>query len=112
MATNTKKVTDIVAAANNEKLKIKLSKPFTFEGKEYTEIDLSHLEEMNYIDLKECDLLYSRIRQGKAVTKEIDTDYIFIVAAKALNVPMEFFTELSFKDSTKVELKIRNFLFV
>ena len=42
------------------KLNVKLRKPFSFEGKEYTDVDLSGLENLTGRDMEEIEKTLSR----------------------------------------------------
>ena len=70
----------------------KLVKPVTFEGKEYTEIDLAGLEDLNGRDIRELDRLF-KIKGGRIAgnVKEFDSLYLQLVAAKGTGLPLEFF---------------------
>ncbi len=89
----------------------KLVKPVTFEGKEYTEIDLAGLEDLNGRDIRELDRLF-KIKGGRIAgnVKEFDSLYLQLVAAKGTGLPLEFFDVIGAKDATRLEVKIRNFL--
>jgi hypothetical protein len=88
-----------------------LKTPIDFEGENYEKIDLSGLDELTGNDLKKIDRMYRRISRGiTAMTKELDLTYIQLVAAEATGLPIEFFDALKAKDSTTVEVVVRNFL--
>ena len=69
---------------------LKLSKPYIFEGKTYTEIDLSGLENIKAIDMIEANKLYDR-SGGFSIMPELSMEYAFIIASKATNKPIELF---------------------
>ncbi|MGN1126380.1 MAG: phage tail assembly protein [Ruminococcus sp.] len=94
---------------NNAKRVIVLNTPIDFEGATYKEIDLSGLDELTGKDIKFISKQYRRLG-GSAMTKELDIEYLQLVAAKATGLPVEFFDELKAKDSTTVEVIVRNFL--
>lgn len=88
-----------------------LNRPIDFEGKHYEKLDFSGLDDLTGGDLKRIDRMYRRITRGTAaVTKELDLTYIQLVAAEATGLPVELFDELKAKDSTLVEVVVRNFL--
>ena len=89
----------------------KLVKPVTFEGKEYTEIDLAGLEDLNGRDIRELDRLF-KMKGGRlrGNVKEFDSLYLQLVAARATSLPLEFFDVIGAKDATRLEVKTRNFL--
>ena len=90
----------------------KLKKAVTFENKEYPEIDLTGLENLNGRDIRELDRLF-KVKGGRIAggnVKEFDSLYLQLVAAKATGLPLEFFDVISAKDATRLEVMIRNFL--
>ena len=94
-----------------QKRVLKLRKPVDFEGRHYEEIDLSGLDGLTGRDVREFDRLFKMKggRTGNNV-KEFDSIYLQLVAAKATNLPLEFFDCISIRDATALEIEIRNFL--
>ena len=94
-----------------QKRVLKLRKPVDFEGRHYEEIDLSGLDGLTGRDVRELDRLFKMKggRVGSSV-KEFDSIYLQLVAAKATNLPLEFFDCISIRDATALEVEIRNFL--
>ena len=94
-----------------QKRVLKLRKPVEFEGKHYEEIDLSGLDGLTGRDVRELDRLFKMKggRVGSSV-KEFDSIYLQLVAAKATELPLEFFDCISIRDATALEVEIRNFL--
>ncbi|MGG1599319.1 phage tail assembly protein [Paenibacillus naphthalenovorans] len=88
---------------------IKFKKPHTFEGGEYTEIDLSGLENLNTSDLIDADKEFSTSGQF-SMMNELTIGYTCIVAAKATGKPVEFFQRLPASDGLKVKNKVMGFL--
>ena len=60
---------------------LKLSKPYIFEEKTYTEIDLSGLGNIKAIDMIEANKLYDR-SGGFSIMPELSMEYAFIIASK------------------------------
>lgn len=91
-------------------LLIKFNKPYTFEGKTYTEIDLSGIESISTKDLLAVDKLYYQTG-NLAPQIEVTLAYTCIVASKVANKPLEFFNQLPAKEGIKVKTIVTNFLY-
>jgi hypothetical protein len=85
---------------------IKLSKPYKFEDKEYTEIDLSGIENLSTGDLVRAERTWTAEGNAASVL-QTNLAYTLHVAALATEKPIEFFYKLPQKDG----LAIKNFLF-
>lgn len=72
---------------------LKFKEPYVFEGKEYTEIDLSGVKELKAEDLCQAQDMLSDMGIAAAVV-EINYTYNFLLAAKAAKMPIEFFNAL------------------
>lgn len=92
-------------------LVIKLKKPFKFEGKEYTEIDLSGLEDLRASDMIAVNKRMQRTAQGIDVMPEVSLEYACELAAKGARLPVEFFMSLPPKEAMKVKNRVMGFLF-
>lgn len=91
---------------------IRFKKPYLFEGKEYTEVDLSGLEDMTSEDLIAVEKQYDRNNKGfGSVTPEMKTEYAMIMAARAAKQPVEFFYGLPANEGRKVKSKVMGFLY-
>ena len=90
--------------------KIKLTKPFQFEGETYTEIDLSALEDLNTSQLVEAEKRFTR-GGGISAIKEFDTDYACIIASIATGKPVEFFLALPARDGVALKNKVGSFFY-
>lgn len=88
-------------------LLIKFSKPVTFEGREYTEADLSGLADMTATDM----IAVSKFVNVTSVLPETSLEYALHMAARATDLPVELFMKLSMKDTMKVKSKVTGFLF-
>lgn len=102
-----------VSVEENEEasLVIKLKKPYLFERKEYTEIDLSGMEDMTGADMIAVNKIMQRTSAGIDVMPEVSVEYAFYFAARAAKLPVEFFTNLPPKESMKVKNRVMGFLF-
>lgn len=109
---NTKELENasVVTETEEEGLLIKFSKPFRFEGKDYTEVDLSGLETMSANDMIAVNKLMSRT-SGVDVMPEVSLEYAINLAARAAKQPIEFFTSLPMKEAIKVKNRVMGFLF-
>ncbi len=99
------------AEDEEESLVIKLKKPYRFDGKEYTEIDLSGLEELTAADMIALENQYDRKSPGINVMPEVKVGYAVMMAARAAKLPVEFFNGLPPKDAMKVKNRVMGFLF-
>lgn len=94
-----------------ESLVIKMRKPYLFEKKEYTEIDLTGLEDLTAADMIALENQYDRKNPGINVMPEVKVGYAIMMAARAAKLPVEFFYELPPKEATKVKNRVMGFLF-
>jgi hypothetical protein len=91
---------------------IKLKKPYKFEGKEYTEIDLSGLEDISARDMIAVNKYMDRNGgTGLSVMPEVSLEYACNLAARAAQLPVEFFLGLPGYVSMKVKNRVMGFLF-
>jgi hypothetical protein len=86
-----------------------LAKPFTFEGAEYTELDID-LDGLKGSDL--VNIEQELTAKGVAtVMPEISKQYQMHVAARAAKVPVELIEALPMKEASAITVKVVNFLF-
>ena len=90
---------------------VKFNKPYHFEGKEYTEIDLTCMEDLTGADMIAINKIMQRTSAGIDVMPEVSVEYAFHFAARAAKLPLEFFTNLPTKESMKVKNRVMGFLF-
>ena len=90
---------------------LKLRTPVEFEGVIFESLDLSGLDKLTGKDIRELDRLF-KMKGGKLGNnvKEFDSLYLQLVAARAAELPLEFFDAIGAKDATRLEVEIRNFL--
>lgn len=88
---------------------IKLAKPYVFEGKEYTEIDLSGLEKMTVQDAIDAQQAVTG-QPGAVILPERNTAYIANLCARAAGLPVEFFALLPVSAARKVRGAFTAFL--
>lgn len=84
------------------------SKPFVFEGKTFSEV------EVNFADLNGKDMMNvtrELTSLGHAsMLAETDKIYLSAIAAKAMKQPFEFMNYIPIKDFTSLTMKVQNFL--
>lgn len=76
-----------------ESLVLKFRKPYKFEGVEYTEVDLSAMEDMTAADLCAVGKIMNKLGIVNPVA-EMTVDYAIYMAARASGKPVEFFQGL------------------
>lgn len=87
-----------------------LTKPYMFEGTEYTEVDLSGLDNIKARDMIEAEKIYGR-SGGFSFIPEMSMEYAFVIATRASKYPIEFFQGLPPRDAMRVKNKVTNFFF-
>lgn len=92
---------------------IRLKKPYLFEGKTYTEIDLTGMEELTGADMIAINKIMQRSSSGSGtdVMPEVSTEYACYFAAKAAKLPVEFFLQLPSWATLRVKNRVMGFLF-
>jgi hypothetical protein len=84
---------------------VKFSKPVSFEGKEYTEIDLNCLEDLSAKQLMKI----ARVFPVTLEMPETDPEYCAYVAAEAAGMPVEFFSSLGARDMMRIKYIVQSF---
>ena len=81
---------------------MRLEKPCFFKGKEYREIDLSGIADMN--SMQESEAENRMAREGFVVT-ETSFNYLYacVIASMATGLPEEFFTGLPVCEAVKLK---------
>lgn len=87
---------------------VKFSEPYSFEGKEYNEVDLSGITKLTVDDLAMAQSLLTEMGRVSTVV-EFDYTYIMILASKASGLPIEFFSGLPGKYGAKIKNVINNY---
>lgn len=96
---------------NGDKIIIKFSKPYMFEGAEYKEIDLSGMKKMTILDIVDIQKqLFSEKEVAASVLAETSTAFARKVAAKATEMPIEFFQLMPRNLSRAVQRTVMAFL--
>lgn len=91
-------------------LVIKFGKPFVFEGKTYTEVDLRGIESLSGYDLCNADRAL-RAQGSTAPMTELTPDMACFLGGIAAHLPIEFFKALPIKEMIKVKNAVVGFIF-
>lgn len=99
------------AEENAEKITVKLEKPYTFEGTEYGEIDLTGLQKLTIQDAVDSQRqLFGEKEVATAVLCETTTAFAVSMATKATGLPVEFFKLMRRGVMKRVTGAVRNYL--
>lgn len=91
-----------------KKYQVTFAKPYVFEGKEYTGVDLSGLDSMTSNDLFEASQLMSTSAYISP-RPEADPKFCCIMAARASHLPNAFFDSLPMKEAVKIRNEVQAF---
>lgn len=83
-------------------------KPFTFEGKEYTELEFD-LEALKGSDIKNAKRLYTK-NGGFAAIPATDAEFCALLLQGLTKLPLEFFDEMPANDYCSLTQSVTNFL--
>lgn len=89
---------------------IKLKKPYTFEGETYNEINLENLENLTGLDSEKVEKLHKQRNPTFVGVLSLNVDYQMLMAAKATDLPVEFFKNLPLKYYNAVSMEVMGFL--
>ncbi len=89
---------------------VKFTKPYSYEGKTYEEIDLTNIENMSGAQLCVAQRMYAKTG-SVAMSPELDPNYSCIVAHLVTKLPVEFFKKITAKDLGRVKRAISGFFF-
>lgn len=96
----------------DERFVIKLTRPYEFERKVYTEIDLTGMEELTGTDMIAINKIMQRtMGVDLDVMPEVSVEYACYFAARAAKLPVEFFFQLPPNILMKVKNRVIGFLF-
>lgn len=90
--------------------KVKFGKSYIFDGVTYTELDLSRINDLTSRDMIEAEKRLNRTGDVSLV-KEMTLEYALYIAAKATNLPVEFFYDLRPSDALKVKNRVQVFFY-
>ena len=95
-----------------EDLVLRFGKPYKFGGQEYTEVDLSGLEDTTAGDLARCAKITTRKHKGlNTATLEMTTEYSITMAHIVTKLPLEFFERMPSKSAIELKGIVVGFLF-
>lgn len=86
------------------------NKPYYFEDKEYTKVDLRGLDNLTASDMIAANKVLDRTGSFTFLP-EMSLEYACIIAAKAANLPVEFFKGLHPKEAVKVKNRVTAFFY-
>ena len=95
---------------DRKSITVVFSKPYKFEGKEYTELDLSGLEDITAENMIAADK-YLVANSVMAVQPEANMLYTLFIASSVTGLPIEFFRALSPKDAIKIKNRVTVFFY-
>lgn len=93
---------DIARQIKNLQFVVHFSKPYTFEGEEYKELDLSPIQDLTTLDLIYIDKVYAGLHKSAPLVRYTDAQYVELIAKRALNKPIEFFHQMKAKDFSEI----------
>lgn len=101
-------INDSEPASTN--LVVVLSKEYEFETSKISSVNLTNISNLTGDDI--IRIQQSMITSGQVVAQlELDPKYCLMVAAKASDLPFEFFKQLNIKDATKVKNAVSSYFF-
>lgn len=96
-------------SSNN--LVVNLTKEYEFEDSKISSVNLTNISNLTGDDIMRIQ--QSMVSAGTVITQlELDPQYCLMVAAKASDIPFEFFKQLNIKDATKVKNAVSAYFFV
>ena len=100
------------AEEQEESLILKFRRPYPFEGQEYTELDLSGLENVTAGTLENIGKIMAKKSPGlNPATIEMEMGYCELLAARVTGKPLEFFQRLPARDAIALKSKIVVFFY-
>jgi hypothetical protein len=110
-AANTAEGTDTDDQEDQEiSLVLKLRKPYVFDGRQYTEVDLTGLEDTTAADLSAVSKILSKMGIVSPVP-EMTMDFSLHMAARVAKMPVEFFRGLPSHEGIKLKNIVTGFLY-
>ena len=97
-------------SGNDTSMIVKFSRKYTFEDKEYEELDLSGLENMSATDMIAANKILEK-SGSFSFLPEMSLEYACIISARATKIPVEFFKSLHPKDAIKVKNRVTSFFY-
>ena len=95
-----------------EDLVLRFAKPYKFGGVEYTEVDLSGLEDVTAGVLENVGKITAKKNPGmNPALQEMSMTFCTYLAQRVAKLPLEFFTGLPAKEAIKLKAMVTNFLY-
>ena len=95
-----------------EDLVLRFGKPYKFGGQEYTEVDLSGLEDVTAGVLENVGKIAAKKNPGmNPALQEMSLTFCTYLAQRVAKLPLEFFTGLPAKEAIKLKALATNFLY-
>ena len=95
-----------------EDLVLRVGKPYKFGGQEYTEVDLSGLEDVTAGVLENVGKIAAKKNPGmNPALQEMSLTFCTYLAQRVAKLPLEFFTGLPAKEAIKLKTLVTNFLY-
>lgn len=95
-----------------EDLILRFAKPYKFGGMEYTEVDLSGLEDVTAGTLESVGKIVAKKNPGmNPALQEMSLTFCTYLAQRVAKLPLEFFTGLPAKEAIKLKTLVTNFLY-
>ena len=95
-----------------EDLVLRFGKPYKFGGQEYTEVDLSGLEDVTAGMLENVGKIAAKKNPGmNPALQEMSLTFCTYLAQRVAKLPLEFFTGLPAKEAIKLKTLVTNFLY-
>ena len=90
---------------------VKFTKPYVFENEEYTEVDMTGLQNLTIQDAINAQAaIFSEHEDTSMSLCEMGTAFAREIAAKASGLPIEFFKLMPIRESRKVKQTVQNFM--
>ena len=95
-----------------EDLVLRFGKPYKFGGQEYTEVDLSGLEDVTAGVLENVGKIAAKKNPGmNPALQEMSLTFCTYLTQRVAKLPLEFFTGLPAKEAIKLKTLVTNFLY-
>ena len=101
---------DVINDIEDGMYRVTLKKPYVFEGKSYSAIDLSGLQDIRAADMIAVNRLLNR-KGNVDFLQEMTLEYALNIAAKATGKPIEFFEQLPPYVAMQIKNRVTGFLY-
>ena len=95
-----------------EDLVLRFGKPYKFGGQEYTEVDLSGLEDVTAGVLENVGKIAAKKNPGMSpALQEMSLTFCTCLAQRVAELPLEFFEKLPAREAIKLKTMVTGFLY-